>query len=123
MKKILLFMLCITLLSGCGKDDGEKIIDNEDKPLSEQTQNLFSQLMIYAKEFYDSKKYENYPKDENGFYTITLKDLEIAGYDISMFVNESGKECDKDNTNIQFDLEHKKAQGELPVLTTLTCED
>lgn len=121
MKKLLLFMLCITLLSGCGNKDGDS--SKEEKPLSQHSQDLFSTLMTYAKDFYDSKKYEEYPKDENGLYTINLEDLEKAGYDISMFVGESGKACDKDNTNIQFDLEYKIAvEGSLPVITSISCD-
>lgn len=116
MKKILLFILGLTLLSGCEKE-------NENRPISERSQNLFSILMVYGKELYDNKEYENYPKDENGLYIINLNDLEVLGYDISMFVRESGEVCDKEETNIRFDLEYKIAtEGSIPIITSLSCE-
>jgi hypothetical protein len=105
MKKILICLIAIFLIAGCGQKEDAKNYDQEYQTMKEK-------LIEYGKLVYENYQWLN-DETKNGTYPMTVKELgERNGYDISMFVNpETKKKCNLDKTRIEFIFNGKKADG------------
>lgn len=93
MKKIFNIIIVLILIVGC-KDNN---INNE-KELKEE---LTDKLKEYSYNIFDETWTKGGIKEDT--YTITLRDLkEKLNYDISMFKNSKDKDCNYDETKIEF---------------------
>ncbi len=80
-------------------------------------------LNTYAEKIYESKDYEQFGKKRN-MYFISLNELhEKYGYDVSQFKGDDGKECNKEESGIYFDIDNTLkldlSDGFKPILPTL----
>ena len=103
MKKALIILM-ILLLVGCNSK-------TETKPVKSHEEILKEQLMTYAKEIFERDEWLKGGIREDT-YTITLRDLQDHLYkDITQFVNEEEKQCDLDQTKIEFIVEKLTEEG------------
>lgn len=100
MKKILLILILgIVLLTGCKN----KPLDNKDLEKENEVK-LETKLKEFANNIFDDKWTKGGIKV--GTYTVTLKDItEKMKYDTSMFKNTKGKNCNDEETKIEFVVE------------------
>lgn len=93
MKKILSIIIVLVLIVGCKNNNVNK--DNE------LNETLTDKLKEYSYNIFDDEWTKGGIKEDT--YTITLKDLkENLNYDVSMFKNSEGKDCNYEETKIEF---------------------
>lgn len=93
MKKIFSVILVLILIVGCKNNNINKEEDLNKK--------LTDKLKEYSYNIFDDTWTKGGVKE--GTYTITLKDLkDNLNYDISMFKNSKDKECNYEETKIEF---------------------
>ena len=113
MKKVLLILITILLLTGCSSknETTEEIITT--KPVVDKKEKLTEAeniLLNYGKLIYESEEWQNINL-EIKTYETTLKEMnEVNGFDISAFNNYI--KCDVDTTKIQYIVEGKE-EGKL----------
>ena len=113
MKKVLLILITILLLTGCSSknETTEEIITT--KPVVDKKEKLTEAeniLLNYGKLIYVTEEWQNINL-EIKTYETTLKEMnEVNGFDISAFNNYI--KCDVDTTKIQYIVEGKE-EGKL----------
>ncbi|MCI7083713.1 MAG: hypothetical protein MR938_03315 [Tenericutes bacterium] len=113
MKKVLLILITILLLTGCSSknETTEEIITT--KPVVDKKEKLTEAeniLLNYGKLIYETEEWQNINL-EIKTYETTLKEMnEVNGFDISAFNNYI--KCDVDTTKIQYIVEGKE-EGKL----------
>lgn len=113
MKKVLLILITILLLTGCSSknETTEEIITT--KPVVDKKEKLTEAeniLLNYGKLIYETEEWQNVNL-EIKTYETTLKEMnEVNGFDISAFNNYI--KCDVDTTKIQYIVEGKE-EGKL----------
>ena len=113
MKKVLLILITILLLTGCSSknETTEEIITT--KPVVDKKEKLTEAeniLLNYGKLIYETEEWQNINL-EIKTYETTLKEMnEGNGFDISAFNNYI--KCDVDTTKIQYIVEGKE-EGKL----------
>lgn len=113
MKKVLLILITILLLTGCSSKNEtiEEIITT--KPVVDKKEKLTEAeniLLNYGKLIYETEEWQNVNL-EIKTYETTLKEMnEVNGFDISAFNNYI--KCDVDTTKIQYIVEGKE-EGKL----------
>ena len=113
MKKVLLILITILLLTGCSSknETTEEIITT--KPVVDKKEKLTEAeniLLNYGKLIYETEEWQNIYL-EIKTYETTLKEMnEVNGFDISAFNNYI--KCDVDTTKIQYIVEGKE-EGKL----------
>lgn len=113
MKKVLLILITILLLTGCSSknETTEEIITT--KPVVDKKEKLTEAeniLLNYGKLIYETEEWKNVNL-EIKTYETTLKEMnEVNGFDISAFNNYI--KCDVDTTKIQYIVEGKE-EGKL----------
>ena len=106
MKKVLLILITILLLTGCSSknETTEEIITT--KPVVDKKEKLTEAeniLLNYGKLIYENDTWTK-GNVQVMTYHMSLKEMQdINKYDISMFINpETGKQCDLEKTKIEF---------------------
>ena len=113
MKKVLLILITILLLTGCSSknETTEEIITT--KPVVDKKEKLTEAeniLLNYGKLIYETEEWQNINLGIKTYET-TLKEMnEVNGFDISAFNNYI--KCDVDTTKIQYIVEGKE-EGKL----------
>ena len=113
MKKVLLILITILLLTGCSSknETTEEIITT--KPVVDKKEKLTEAeniLLNYGRLIYETEEWQNVNL-EIKTYETTLKEMnEVNGFDISAFNNYI--KCDVDTTKIQYIVEGKE-EGKL----------
>ena len=81
---------------------------------------LYLKLDNWGRQIYEKKEYLSFSK-KNNMYFISLKELsEKYNYDISIFKDKKGTDCDLDVSGIYFDIDNiRKLNMEIPLLSTL----
>lgn len=140
MKRILIMVICIIILSGCTNNDVK--INNNNKEVDKKIEqpiileepnsidkitheNKMSKILYdYAIEIYETKKYEGFDKT-NGLYFISLKELKNKlNYNIDVFYDfDTKNHCDYDKTGITVDIDNLKGYtyDKYPIFTSFHC--
>ncbi len=124
MKKILLIVLCLSLLCGCSKKDKkDDTTTKTDEQIKEEAYNNLSDVLFkYIEEIYDTDEWAR-GNPAPGVYKTTLRDLEEKGKDISMFINPiTKKACDLDKTYGRFIVIGQNDDGTLDYTYTIYVE-
>ena len=140
--RLILLVLLVIILSACSKNNNQQNdSSNQNNPVIEQDNEtevklsdelveidkdsklskMFDTLNKYGKEIYDKNEYTKY-NIKNNMYFASLNDLSDK-YDVSIFVNEDGTVCDKDNSGIYFKintkLDYNNNDNELSIIPIL----
>ena len=113
MKKVLLILITILLLTGCSSknETTEEIITT--KPVVDKKEKLTEAeniLLNYGKLIYETEEWQNINLEIKTYETTLKKMNEVNGFDISAFNNYI--KCDVDTTKIQYIVEGKE-EGKL----------
>lgn len=133
MKKniIILVLILLVILSGvvgyklgfknkkCNQECNEVV--NDKIELNEDQRENFKILSSYGKDIYNTEKYKNLDKDEQGVYYASIKDLEDMEYDVSLI----NLNCNENTPIIYFDADYKLTNNYTnePIQYVLNCEN
>jgi len=92
MKKIFLMVMIVLLITACGT----KKVNNGDEI---NYASIEAKMLEYYDEYYNSIKGNLSEEHKEIDFRLTLKNLETAGYDLSMFKNiDNNEPCDLDES-------------------------
>lgn len=108
MKRTILCIGLLTILTGCDKQDKKLYSD----------QQLKNTLIEYGQSVYESDSFPNKVPSDN-IYTMNLVTLESIEKDISMFLN---RKCDKEETRIELKIVSEEENIRFLYSPILECE-
>lgn len=113
MKKIIILITSLFLITGCNKEC--EVCYSDIKYTKEELEN---QLIVYGKYMYESDYWIN--KASKGTYYMTIKEMyEVNKYDITMFMDYN---CKLDTTKIEFIVKSEYPNFDYEYNAVLDCE-